>query len=136
MHRLLATAALLTLMLSPLAHAADEQRPDPEQRIEQMATRLDLTDEQIDQVTPVLQDSMERQRSILSSYGIDLDSPDAQPGKLGMRKARAMRKELDAVRTDTLDELELILSDEQLAEFERIQEERRTEMRERIRGGR
>jgi hypothetical protein len=47
-----------------------------------------------------------------------------------------MRQELETVRADTLDELEGILNDEQLDEFKRIQEERKAEMRERMRSAR
>ena len=49
---------------------------------------------------------------------------------------KAMRNEMEAVRKKTFAELEQILSAEQLEEFNLIREERRTEMRERMREAR
>ncbi len=49
---------------------------------------------------------------------------------------RAMKKELDAVRAETLTAVEKILTDEQFKEFKSIQEERRREMRNRLRDSR
>lgn len=44
--------------------------------------------------------------------------------------------EIDAVREDTMGKLEQVLSDEHLEAFKLIQEERRAEMRERMRSRR
>jgi hypothetical protein len=65
---------------------------------------------------------------------MDPESRQGSAEKPGLRKMRAMRKEMNAVRENTLGELEQILSDEQLEEFKNIQEERQAEMRERMRG--
>jgi hypothetical protein len=47
-----------------------------------------------------------------------------------------MRSEMEGVRKDTINELEPILSNEQLDEFKLIQQERRAEMKERMRASR
>lgn len=137
MNRILTTATLMILVLvSPPALAVEDDRAAQfEQRMEHIRDRLNLTDEQVDETAPVLEKSMQKQQGILSSYGIDLQS-SGSTGRLGIRRARAMKQELDVVRADTLDALEGILNDEQLGEFKLIQQERQAEMRERIRGGR
>ncbi|MGD8695948.1 MAG: hypothetical protein PVJ12_02475, partial [Gammaproteobacteria bacterium] len=116
--------------------AQEDRAAQVEQRIEEAKARLNLTDEQLDQMTPVLEESMAARQSILSSYGIDLENRSGSAKKLGLRQARAMRKELDVVQADTLDALGRILNDEQMEEFKRMQEERKAEMRERILGRR
>ncbi len=137
MHRIITTAATAVLMsFSLLVFAQDDQAAQLEQQIEQLRTRLNLNDEQVAAISPVLKDSIREQRRILSTYGVNLESRDEAAGRLGIRQARSMRNELQVVREETLGALQPILDKEQLEEFQRIQEERRAEMRERIRGGR
>lgn len=58
------------------------------QQVEQIKTRLNLTDKQKEQVTPIFENSMSKRQAILSDYGIDLDSYKIKSGeKLGFRKA-------------------------------------------------
>ena len=118
-----------------LTTAETTRTPEAEQRLAQAQARLNLSEEQLDQMAPVLEESLAERRTILSSYGINLDNPGNSSQRPGFRQARAMRGELEAVRADTLARLEGILSKEQLDEFKRMQEEQRAEMRERIRGG-
>ena len=137
MNRIITTSATVLFMtFSLLAFAQDDRTAQFEQRMEEARTRLDLSDEQVEAFSPVLKESITEQRRILSNYGVNLDDPSDTAGRLRLRQARAMRKELEAVRADTQSALKPILNDEQLDEFQRMQEERRAEMRERIRGGR
>jgi len=136
MKQILITTTFMSLIfISPLTLATDDRSAQVEQRLEEAKTRLNLSDEQLAQITPVMEKSLDAQRNILSRYGIDPDSRNDSAKRLGLRQARAMRQELRAVRADTLDALDEILTDEQLDEFKRMQEERKAEMRERIRGG-
>ncbi|MGD9263540.1 MAG: hypothetical protein PVG88_04300 [Methyloceanibacter sp.] len=136
MKQLLSKAAILSLALvSPFALANSDRMAQVEQRMEEVRERLNLSDEQIDQMTPVLEESMEKRQAVLSSYGIDPENRANAKGKLGLRKALAMKKELNAIRTDTLRALNDVLTDEQLEEFKLMQAERQSEMRERIRSG-
>ena len=128
-------AAMAAVMASATTHAQDDRAAEAEERMEQAKARLNLTDEQADQMAPVLESSIEARREILANYGVDLESGNGSASKLGFRKARAMKKELEVVRADTLDAVDDILTDEQLDEFRRIQEERQAEVRERFRGG-
>jgi len=137
MTRILSTAILCCIVLfSPLILAGTDQALQLEQRLEQAKARLGLTDGQVEQMAPVLQKSMEKQQSILSSYGIDLVGQSDPAQTLGIRKAMAMKQELDVVRADTLAAVEGILTSKQFDEFKRLQRERQAEMRERIRGRR
>jgi len=79
---------------------------------------------------------MAAQRRVLASYGIDPENRNGRGNRPGLRQARAMRKEMNAVRSDTLAEVDKILTDAQLKEFKRMQEERQAEMRQPIRGAR
>ncbi len=137
MNRIITTSATVLFMtFSLLAFAQNDRTAQFEQRMEEARTRLDLSEEQVEAFSPVLKESITEQRRILSNYGVNLDDRSDTAGRLGIRQARAMRKELEAVRADTQSALKPILNDEQLDEFQRMQEERRAEMRERIRGGR
>ena len=72
---------------------------------------LDLTDEQ---AASILQSNFELQRAVLLKYGIDIESGKPPAKKLGYRKARAMGRELEAVRAETNQALENILTKEQM----------------------
>jgi len=94
--------------------------------------RLDLTDEQVEQVTPILQSSFESRRAILLKYGIDIESRKPPSQKLGFRKARTLVKELDKVRASTSKKLDDILTKEQMSEYVTMQNERKKKMRKRL----
>lgn len=131
---LIGMTVIFALTASPPSLA--QTGPDPEQRMEEVTSRLGLSDEQVEQLAPVLEKSRAAQQEILSKYGIDLESGSGPSQKLGMRNGRAMRQELDVVRSDMLAEVEGILTNEQFEAFKQIQEERRAEMRERVRSRR
>jgi hypothetical protein len=136
MKQRLSKAAIVSLALvSPFALASSDRAAQVEQRMEEVRVRLDLSDEQLQQMMPVLAESMEKRRAVLSTYGIDPENRANNKGELGLRKALAMKKELNAIRTHTLRALDDVLTDEQLEEFKLMQAERQSEMRERIRGG-
>ena len=137
MQRLTAAATLIVLFaIGTQAKADDDRAAMAQEQMQQTFEGLELTDEQIEQVKPVLEASVASMQEILLSYGLDPESRQGSAEKPGFRKMRAMRKEMHAVRENTLAELELVLSDEQLEEFKRIQGERQAEMRERMRGAR
>ena len=123
------------LVASP-ASGQEAQVSDAGLRLEQTTARLALSDKQKAALAPVLENSMSAQRDILASYGIDIEKGERPAQGLGIRNAMAMKRELDAVRADTLKTVSGIMSAEQFEEFKRIQAERQTEMRERIKGGR
>jgi hypothetical protein len=135
MNRVLTTVALFCLVLSsPLCHANDTRAAKLEQYVLDAKDRLQLTDDQIGRIAPVLGESIDRQLGILAQYGIDPESSSETSRRIGLRDARAMKKELEEVRSATLASVDDILTPEQLEEFIRMQDERRDEVRSRIRG--
>lgn len=123
----------LAITVLPAAQAEEDRAAQFAEQIAETKARLNLSDEQIEQLTPVLKSGFEAQMVVLEENGIDLENEDPNNRKkLGFRAARKLRKEMDAVRDNTLDEVEKILSDEQFSEFKEFQAERKKEMREMI----
>jgi hypothetical protein len=123
----------LACIALPAAQAEEDRAAQFEERLAETKARLNLSDEQVEQITPILRSGFETQMAVLEKYGIDLQDvdPDGRK-KLGFRDARKLRKEMDAVRANTSDEVENILSDEQFSEYKEIQAERKKKMREMI----
>ena len=114
-----------------------ERSAQAEQQIEAIKARLNLTEEQKQQVAPILENSMERRQSILKNYGIDLENHEAKSGKkMGFRTARKLKKEMDEARSKTLTELKSVLTDVQLTEYKKIQEEMSRKRRSRMKSAR
>ena len=132
---LICTAMVCLAFVNSVSFAQDEQAAAIEQRVEEARGRLNLSNSQVEALAPVLERSMASQQSILSKYGVDLDSGTSVMQRLGRQNAMAMKKELDAVRADTFNAVDDILTDEQFDEFKRMQRERQAEMRKRMRGG-
>jgi len=103
--------------------------------VQEMVKRLDLSDLQINQLRPLLQESTARQKDVLESYGIDPDALGTGGQSLGMREAMAMRKDMIAVREELRGAAGQVLSEGQMREFKAIQEERAASMREKILAG-
>ncbi len=123
---------------SPAALAQATEMQTAEQYFSELQEALELTDEQVEKIEPIITEGRERQESILASYGIDLDS-DEKPANLRRRTAMKMRGELKETREVMMEALSAVLTDEQLATYTEIQkdraEEQRNAIRERIRGG-
>lgn len=136
----LTTMALVFLLIlfgpfgrSDVAEAADRKLTDEqiaqiEERMAETRERLNLTDAQKEQLEPILRDSAEKRLVVLTSYGF---SEGVRP-TLTFREKIALGKEMRAIRDNTTSKVAGILDDKQMAEFEKIQEERRAEFRERL----
>ena len=116
-----------------IAEAADrkfteEQIAQIEKRMAETQERLNLTDTQKEQIQPILRDSLEKRMAVLKSYGF---SEGTRP-TLNFREKIALGKEMRAIRDDITRQVAGILDETQMAEFEKIQEERREQMRERL----
>ena len=110
--------------------------PEVQAQLEQAKDRLNLTDEQVEQVKPILKESIEASKQVLDKHGIDLSVPKEQRTRPSFREMRAIKKDMKAVRTATTEKLAVVLSDEQLDAYKEIQEERREQMQEQIRARR
>lgn len=135
----LALATIAALLAVSVPGWADESAQTDkaaalEQRMEEARTRLALTDEQVEAVTPILEESWKKQAEILDKHGINLDAEQAEGDRKrpGLRKLRSLRGDMDAVREALLEDLSEVLDDEQIAEFKKMQDERRAEMREHL----
>ncbi len=118
--------------LFAVAATAEEGRSAQlEQRLEETKARLNLTDEQAEQIAPTLLQSFESSRAILQKYGVDPQSR-GNGKRLGLKKARQLRQELETLQVNTLKELNGVLTDEQLAEYRQIQAERKAALQQRI----
>jgi hypothetical protein len=131
-----ATSALLLVLLPVLAMAGSAKDIVFGQRLADTRSRLELTDEQVEQITPVLQDAFRTQAGILEKYGVDLENRGQSSPRMGPRQLRSMAQELKAVRADTRQHLQGMLTEAQMEEYDRIQEERRSALREQIRARR
>ncbi len=111
----------------------DEQLAQFEQRFAATQARLNLSEEQKTQIRPILEASAEARRHVLEKHGVDFSNRGtANSERLGFRKMRALRSDMQEVREDTQKELAGILNQEQLAEWQVIQEEQRAEFRKRM----
>lgn len=144
-NRFLLAAVTLTLSCFAFAEPVSEPRADflkenPSSALEgvwaEANARLNLTDEQAEQVAPILQSNFEAQRAVFLDYGLDIESGKRPAKKLGFMQLRAMGRELEAVRVGTRDALKDVLNEEQMREYASMQNERRNELRERIRAAR
>lgn len=113
--------------------ARTEQPEEFRQRLEEARTRLDLTDEQAEQVGPILREGHEARQEVLREYGIHTGGRSGGANRLGFRQLRRLQRELNAVREQTLEDLDAVLTDEQLEAYKEIQEENRQAIREGLR---
>ena len=117
---------------------ADERMAELEQRLEEARERLKLSDDTIEQLFPVLRENFDSTRAVLEEHGINVRSRAEEDSnrRLNLRQLRALRRDLDEVREAMFKKIEELgfLSDEQFAEFKKIQEEQRAALRDRLRG--
>lgn len=101
-------------------------------RLDEAKARLALTEEQLAQVKPIIEEHVKTQLAVLDKYGIDIEARDDRK-QLGFRKRRALRKDLENNKDKTVEKLAGILSAAQLAEFKKIQAEVRDQLRKALR---
>ena len=122
---------LATLFFAFPAWADEPDLSQIEARMQETKERLGFTEEQQAQLQPVLDDHFNAQMAILDKYG--LDAGNRESGKQpDFKKIRELRKELDANTAKTTERLSGLLSEEQLAEFEKIQDERKKQIQEKF----
>jgi len=138
--RFLAVLALIAVAtLGTVSTIAENREVDIaalEARAAEMRERLALTDKQSEQMKPILIEHLEKVSIVLKGFGINLETGERPENRLGFRDARKLKSELDEVRGETSQSLSTILSPEQMKEYEVISEERRKEMRSRIKENR
>ena len=131
--RNLSLATLLVLLFGAFAWAQDgDVAGQLQEQIAQDRERLALTDEQIEAIEPILRRSFEEQSAVLEDAGFSMDGQSRGGQRPNLRQLRALSRELDAIRASTREELAGVLSEQQLEEYDEIQQERRAQIRSRI----
>lgn len=123
--RILAMFAIAGAVLMPAAAMA--VLPSQED-IVAMQYRLDLTPEQRDAITPILQDSMSARSSTLEKYGVDVETCE-RPGALGLIR---LNRDMKRINAKTRSRLAEILTPAQLSEYDKIVAEQTAIVKEQI----
>ncbi|WP_417450598.1 hypothetical protein [Kordiimonas sp.] len=126
--RAMALIALIALPVVPAAAYApySDTIATLMDHIEQQKARLNLTDEQQQQVGPIMETSREQRMSILENYGFGQGSKP----KLSLRNKISLAKDMKSVRESTERALAQHLTPNQMAEYKKIQEENRQRIKE------
>ena len=117
----------------PVVAQEEDRIAQLEERIVETRKRMNLSDEQVEQITPLMEAHIESIATALDKHGINFQDRSGERKRLNFREMRALRKDLDAVRADTADKLSAILDESQIKEYKKIQAERKVALRERIR---
>ena len=110
---------IFAAILSVSAHA-QEQVPQPGARLEQLQQRLNLTEDQRAKIRPILVEEFMKVQAIRANYD----------GQTSRRSRLKMLRELRDVQQNLDKRVTPILTNEQRAEWKRIREERKEELRE------
>ena len=108
---------------------SEEQRAQIEQQLTEIRTRLNLTAEQEARLQPILRSSFEKRLAVLDAHGLSREGGQ-RPTRQQMR---ALRGEMTEIREATEAQVATVLDAGQMAEFRKIQDEMREQMRARIR---
>ena len=127
-------AALFGASLPLVAQEAfrAEQVPQFRENLEETRTRLELSDDQLEEVQPILAAGFKAVIQVLLEHGLDLEDSTASAARLDFEELSILGADLQAVRDETLKDLEPVLTADQLEEYKQIQAERREATRERL----
>jgi hypothetical protein len=126
MKKVMATIAVLMLAAAPMGASQDVSQPKVDQarqRLAQIQDRLQLTPEQVEQVRPVIADEMQKLTVLRDKYNA---------GGQSRRSRLKLARELRDIQNASDDQLRKILSKPQMEEMEKIREERRQQLRDRV----
>jgi len=122
--------ALVLLLLSTTADAED-RREQAMQRVEanlqEAQERLQLSDEQVSRLRPILTEDAEQRIEVIGKYAMDENGQRKRPSRKDMKE---MRDQIQLVNERTNKSLSMILNEEQLVEYREMMSERRASMRE------
>ena len=118
-----ALALYLVCTAAQLATAADSSSPAPQISIDELRTRLNLTPRQQEQIAPLVEERKAKMEPIRAKAA----SANSRREKL------ALLQDAKAVQDDFNSEVQPILTQEQQAEWTKIREELREQMKERRR---
>lgn len=104
----------------------------------EIQSRLNLTEEQVQQFKPIFVDNFEKRRNLMNKYGINIDNQKTTNNKgmgvMGIRQLRSLKKEIDKINKNAEKQLANIFTKEQMNIYKLFQEEQRDEMKEQLIG--
>ena len=115
---ILLALAVTFAFASPAAAFRKGPKKSPEEILAHMTDRLELSDEQAEQIRPIIEDQVTKRSELFEKYHHQ-----------GRESRRQMRSEMRTLIEETDKQLEPILSDEQMAELKKMREERPRRMR-------
>ena len=125
----LKTLLLVVAMLGVAIPAMAQERVkgggppgDPAAHIDQLIDELDLSADQASQVRPILEEGMNRRRTLF-------ESARGEDGRPDRSKMQALRPEMEAIRVQTHAQLAEVLTADQMARLEEMRASRRAKHR-------
>ena len=102
----------------------------------EIQSRLNLTEEQVQQFKPIFVDNFEKRRNLMNKYGINIDNQKITNNKgmgvMGIRQLRSLKKEIDKINKNAEKQLANIFTKEQMNIYKLFQEEQRDEIKEQL----
>lgn len=124
--------ALVTLVLAPIKVLAKDQEVNYQARIEQAKQRLNLTSEQERDIAPILEQSGKQRIALFDKHGIKR-SKSGEKKRPSFSQMMALKEDMEKLNAETREQLASILTDQQLAEWDKIQQESKEKMRKKMR---
>ena len=115
--------AFLSVAVAPVARSHDQHKDrgaHMEQRMEETAQRLGLTDAQKQQLRPIAEEHLAKAKAIREKY----------PAEASHEQKRQMFEEMRAIRENYDAQVRGMLDEKQQQEWDRMRAERRDRMRE------
>ena len=104
----------------------------------EIQSRLNLTEEQVQQFKPIFIDNFEKRMNLMNKYGINIDNQKTTNnngmGVMGIRQLRSLKKEIDKINKNAEKQLANIFTKEQMNIYKLFQEEQRDEMKDQLIG--
>lgn len=104
----------------------------------EIQSRLNLTEEQVQQFKPIFIDNFEKRMNLMNKYGINIDNQKTTNNKgmevMGIRQFRSLKKEIDKINKNAEKQLANIFTKEQMNIYKLFQEEQRDEIKEQLIG--
>ena len=104
----------------------------------EIQSRLNLTEEQVQQFKPIFIDNFEKRMNLMNKYGINIDNQKTTNNKgmgvMEIRQLRSLKKEIDKINKNAEKQLANIFTKEQMNIYKLFQEEQRDEIKEQLIG--
>lgn len=130
MKKCLLASAVVGIVLS-ISSASGQSLDELQKRITEVRERLDLSEEQIEQLSPVFKDYFKAQIELLMELGVNLESQESDEG-IDIKQLQGLEQKIREANADFETEIAASLSDEQLEEFVALQQEQKDRIRDKV----